>query len=77
MSHRHRFRISKKDLKLFMFMCLIALVVGAGIAVIDDKSRSMLKSLQDSAVEEIKHQAELYKAWEAQKKSMEAKKTKP
>lgn len=65
--HRSRFRVTKDDLKLFAIMCLIALVVGAGIALIDEKSRSALDSFKQSAIVEIKHQIDVYKARELEK----------
>jgi len=66
--HRHnRFKITKKDLKRFGVMCLIALVVGAGIVLVDENSRNMLDSFKDSTIAEIKHQIEHYKSKELEK----------
>ncbi|MBI9083994.1 MAG: hypothetical protein JEZ11_10385 [Desulfobacterales bacterium] len=62
-----RFKITKDDLKLFAIMCLIALVVGAAIALIDDKSRSALDSFKQTTITEIKHQIDVYKARELEK----------
>lgn len=64
---RRRFKIKKKDLKLFVIMCLIALVVGAGIALIDEKSRATLDSFKKSTIAEIKDQIDAYKAKELEK----------
>ena len=79
-SRRHRrcrFKITKDDLTLFAIMCLIALAVGAGIALIDEKSRTILNSFKQSAVMEIKQQVELYKTQELEKIKRERKSGKP
>ena len=68
---RHRkkkIKITKSDLKLFVVMCLIALIVGAGIVLVDEKSRALLETFKESAMADVKQQAELYKAKIMEKK---------
>lgn len=71
MPRRRRRKITRKDLKLFAIMCLIALVVGAGIALVDEKSRSFLESFNEDAVAEFREQARIEIQKEIEKRKAE------
>ena len=64
---KKKIKLTKKDLKLFAVMCLIALIVGAGIVLVDEKSRALIDSFQQSTLSEIQRQAEIFKAREMKK----------
>jgi hypothetical protein len=67
---RKRKKLRKKDIKFYLWMTLIALIVSAVIAFIHGEVPSIMESMEDSAIEEIKHQVSKKKVDDATLKKL-------